>query len=584
VRAFLTGPAFLALAACGGGEKTLPGLGPAPIPYADTLPIEEPEARAPRELAELLKASMRDEVAHTLSPRTRVSPPPEALNVTHFDDVVSSAWFEHRITGAGLSPEEVAAGPDAAGPDTSRTLTVISGKGAGVSPGFTVRDRKGDRYLLKFDPPGFPGLASGADVVSSRLFWAAGYHVPRDEVITIDPGLLEVADDATMATFITERPMVDDDVIAILEEVDPLPDGRFRALASRLVDGVPKGPFRFEGTRDDDPNDHYPHEDRRELRGLWVLAAWLEHVDLRFANTLDAWIDPPGYLRHYLIDFGATLGSRSIRVANPREGREHAFDLWPTLGRLTTFGFYRVGWEKIEAEPIRPSLGWIATESYEPGEWKPFWPNEAYRRMTERDGYWGAKLVAAFDEAHLRAAIREGRYPDRAAADSLLDILLYRQEKTVRHWFSRVSPLEEVAVEGRRGSAVVTFRDLGLSEELWSPSETRYRWRLTRGDAVLGRGEGEALPGKRQRLFLSDSVGGIFRVADRGTRGPTAGPGEDGGGSGRRGRRRGGGNDRDRSDPLLLQITALRPGVSGRPVRITLIPRGEGYEVAGLAH
>ena len=59
------------------------------------------------------------------------------------------------------------------------------------------------------------------------------------------------------------------------------PDGSMRATASRYVDGEPVGPFRYYGTRTDDPNDVIDHEQRRELRGLRLFAAWLNHDDQR---------------------------------------------------------------------------------------------------------------------------------------------------------------------------------------------------------------------------------------------------------------------------------------------------------------
>ena len=73
----------------------------------------------------------------------------------------------------------------------------------------------------------------------------------------------------------------------VLKRAAQSADGSYRALASKALEGVSVGPFRYYGTRPDDANDIFPHEHRRELRGLAVFAAWLNHNDSRAGNTLD---------------------------------------------------------------------------------------------------------------------------------------------------------------------------------------------------------------------------------------------------------------------------------------------------------
>ena len=58
-----------------------------------------------------------------------------------------------------------------------------------------------------------------------------------------------------------------EDVDQLLERAARLPNGKYRATASRFADGKPLGYFKYYGTRPDDPNDIHPHEHRRELRG-----------------------------------------------------------------------------------------------------------------------------------------------------------------------------------------------------------------------------------------------------------------------------------------------------------------------------
>jgi hypothetical protein len=544
------------------------------VAYLDTLPIEEPEPRDPALVAVRWERAFMEELEQAVDAHEWAGVEREALNVTRFDGVVSSAWFEHRNGRRPMSRAEIRAGAAAApGPDTGRALTVVRGKVAGAMPGFTVEDARGDRYLVKFDPEGYPGMATHPEVITSRIFHAAGYHVPANYLVTFDPEGLVLADDAVFDYGGATRPMRREDLEAILKRVDPLPDGRIRGVASRLVEGEPKGPFFFEGRRRDDPNDHYRHEYRRELRGVWVLAAWLNHADLIFQNTLDVWVDPPGYLKHYLVDFSASLGSSQVAPHNPREAYEYEFDLGAALARMLTLGFHRTGWEGRAWETIHPSVGALPAEDFEPGEWTPNWPTAAWRLVTPADGYWGAKLAASFTDRQIRAAVDAGSLAP-AQADTLAAILAVRRDLTVAHWYGKVTPVEEPAVEAvpsahaassgpsAGGAFRLGFRDLGLEEGLASPEGTVYRWRF-RHPALDREAEGraDARSGARQGFVVeAGAPDAVSEVAA--------------------------GEISARERLARLEVTARRGGRAGRAATVFLRWEGPevGYRVVGLRH
>jgi hypothetical protein len=553
--------AGLVLAGCG-SSRTTHSLPLEPIAYVDTLPSLRPREREPKEVSRLLKISVGGEIGYGFSLRRWVGELHEALNVTRFDDVVNSAWFEHRIGLGAMTPEDVARGSTTIGPDTARALTVIAGKAAGISPGFTVRDASGTTFLFKFDPKGNLHLASAAGVISSRLFYAAGYHTPEDYIVVFDPARLALDPEAEITIGLVERKMTEDDVLDILSLTDSLPDGRYIALASKFVPGRPLGPFYFSGVRKDDDNDYYHHQYRRELRGLYVMSSWLNHVDMRFANTLDVWIDPPGYVRHYLIDFAATLGSGTIRPHSPREGSEYNFAFWPSMARVLTLGFYKKGWEEAEYEILDPSIGWMPVETFNPGTWRANWPNGAFTWSTPADAYWGAKIVASFSDDDIRATVAEGALPSREASDLLADILITRRDKITVYWYGQVTPIEDVEARLLSSSGPtleLSFEDLGLSEALWTADQTRYHWKFK--DEYLGfeaAAENAATQGRRQVLAID------LEGVDSGVPGVA-------------------GNEAT----ATLSVTVERAGTNVRReavIQLRWEGSGRGYSVVGLKH
>lgn len=454
------------LTACGGGKTVHPWQYEA-TPFADTLAIVEPEEQKIPLFYEVVNSSLFG----------GGSSGGDAWNADPFDDVVNSTWFAHRNSVSPLTSDEIRRGPQRLEGPTG-ALTVTSIKAEGVTPGFNAKDAAGARWIIKFDPPDKPELASGAEVVATNLVWAAGYNTPENYIYLLDPDALELDDDLEMV-LIDELgyPVVysvtgEDDrrltkalfLQHVLERYPRRSDGTVRALASRFLDGIPLGPFSYSGVRFDDPNDVIPHEHRRELRGLYSVAAWLNHTDVKSGNSLDMFIPAArqpaggtriGYVKHHLIDFGSTLGSAAFDRHIVRDGVEHLLDTNMMKRRLLSFGLYRAYWQKNPTPETQAALGYYSLDNYNPGDWRPNLPNAAFGSATPADAYWGAKLVMSFTDQQLAGAVDAAQYSDPANARALLDALRQRRDATGRYWFAQVSPIENVAIE----DGVLTFDD-----------------------------------------------------------------------------------------------------------------------------
>lgn len=361
--------------------------------------------------------------------------PREAANVNAVDEVPNSSWYTNRNFLYPMSPAAAARGPlKETGPSLTGRWKVTSCKKDGLTPGLQIKDANGDLYFIKFDPVAYPDLMTAAEVIGSRVFYAAGYNVPENSIVTFPPDILEmpVGMDCSVKGSV------------------PVQSGKVRAVASRFLDGKPKGPFSYTGWRQDDPNDVIPHEDRRELRGLRVIASFVNHNDLKQLNTLDMYVEENGskFLKHHLIDFGATLGSATVRPKGGQEGREYIFDAAEILKSALTLGLYRRPAYK-EAVIVHPSIGRLDADDFKPGEWKPNLPIAPFQKMTDRDAYWGAKIVASITDEQLLAMIRTGQYRDPAAGEKLFRILKIRRDRIANYWFRRsVAPLDRFRYEG----------------------------------------------------------------------------------------------------------------------------------------
>jgi hypothetical protein len=389
----------------------------------------------------------------------------EALNVNTMDEVPDSMWFVDRIGRGPLSIGDIVRGPDARAALTDRDWIVVGAKNSGLQPGFravSADDATGQLYQIEFDPPDYPELATGAEIIGTAIYHALGYHVVENYLVTLDPARVTIGPKATIRDAAgRNRPFTRDDLDAVLRRAARKADGTYRGLASKFAPGEPRGAFRYYGTRPDDPNDIYPHEHRRELRGARVFGAWVQHDDSRSNNTLDMLEGPPGgrYLRHYMFDFGSIMGSATTGPNAARSGHEYLIQRDTNLRTLYTFGLMPPAWARRGTGRYAPAAGPFSAEGFDPAKWRPEYRNPAFENMQPSDAFWAARRVAAFTDAQLRAIVDKARYTDPAATEQIAGALALRRDLIARTWLTAVNPIvaPSLAADGtlRFGNAAV---------------------------------------------------------------------------------------------------------------------------------
>jgi hypothetical protein len=366
-----------------------------------------------------------------------------AVNVNTIDEVPDSSWFTNRAGTSRWSAAQAATGPDSGTGPAPGPWTIVAAKTEGITPGMTIRDAAGVVYFIKFDPPSNPEMASGAEIIATKLFHAFGYNVPENYLAHLDPAALTIAAGTEVADEDGKlHPMRQADVNAVLAKAARSPDGTYRVLASRALPGKPVGNFRYFGTRPDDANDIHPHEHRRELRGLSVFAAWLNHDDSRSINTLDTLVAEGRrtVVRHHLIDFGSTLGSGSTQAQSARAGNEYIWESRPTLITMLTLGLYVRPWVKVDY-PDYASVGRFESTYFRPQAWKPEYRNPAFANARADDRFWAARILAAVPDEAVRRVVETARFSDPRASEYMIETLLSRKSKVLMAWLNDTNPL-----------------------------------------------------------------------------------------------------------------------------------------------
>jgi hypothetical protein len=413
----------------------------------------------------------------------------ESTNVNALDEVPDSSWYvdtrraglegDARVRPRAFTAAEITRGPFGDDPGPIAPYTIVKGKTVGSTPGLVIVDAHGKRYLFKLDPPGWIGMNTSTEVVAARMAWASGWLVPAEMIVDVRAEDLHLSATAHgKDEWDHEIPLTPEMVSALLARTPREADGTIRVCASRWLDGKPLGSWAYMGRRGDDLNDRIEHQNRRDVRGFGVFAAWVNDIDTFENNTMDAYVgsDGKGHVVHYQQDVGGSFGQFAAIPAEVWMGEETYFMPGRILASLVTLGALERSWEgdaRLERREqlMRryPELGYFDDAHFDPRNWHPVLDNPAFVRMTARDRYWGAKRVVAFSEVELRAAVALGHYAP-ATEERLFQILWHRRERIARAFLADVAPLDYFRFDGAR----LCFDDLWLTAGLDDARATRY--------------------------------------------------------------------------------------------------------------
>jgi hypothetical protein len=436
---------------------------------------DDPLTRTP-EVAAVRKTDMQDINAlydfanNSFHYKNRVAT--ESLAVNTLGEVPDSSWFTNRDTSAFPLEQVKKGGRVDGGPEPP--YTVVAAKTEGVSTGFRLRDARGRLFFVKADPPSNPEMATAADVMGALFLYAAGYNVPENYILVGRREDFHLSKDAKIQGVSGKnRPLSETELRQIFDRIPREEGGSIRLMASLSIPPKIVGPFRYAGVRSDDPNDLVPHERRRDLRGLAVLFAWLNHTDAKGDNSLDS-VEGTGEnarFVHHLLDFGDCFGSDSDIEKDPRHGQEYIV-LPVKWSRMYTLGLHPDDWETVHYPHEMKAVGNFTAADFDPLTWKANYPNPAFVEMTPLDGYWGAKHVMAFRDEQIRAIIEEGHFQDPKVVDYITQVLESRRDAIGRAWFRQVLPLEGFRIVDDR----LAFDDLAVQYGFSSPSRYLFNW------------------------------------------------------------------------------------------------------------
>jgi len=482
-----------------------------PVAWSEHDDADVPAPPESNHLQELMVALiMRDSLANEADRLLALEGRTTALDVNALDEVPCSTWFCPRNHLRPMSVEETVAGPAAVPPRLPFKIT--KGKHLGASAGFQVKDANGNKFMLKFDVAGHLGMANAGEMVGSRIFHAAGYNVPGAFLVDVTAADFKVDPSAKFELYKVERrPLTEAMVRSTLARAAHAPDGHARAAAVPWIPGTILGGFDMLGVRRGDANDRIPHQHRRSLRASWMLFAWLSVLDPSSINTIDSYREEGGrhLVRHYFFDFGCSFGSATNYAQGVQQDGEYSVEVARTLASFLTLGVYRRPfqdrrdeWRRLTGE--HPAMGYFPAEDFDPDAFRTNQRIPSHMRMTDRDAYWGAKLVTSFSDEQIAALVATARLSEADGA-YIERGLRVRRDIIGRRYLRAVTAVEHPTLypDGSR----VCFEDLAIARGYAQPADVRYR-------IEIGDGRGKTIASYEQDAagpFACVPIGGAER-------------------------------------------------------------------------
>ena len=90
-----------------------------------------------------------------------------------------------------MTIDDVVRGPNQVDGPAPGAWQITGRPDGGITPKFTIRDARGDTYLIKLDPADYPELPSSVEMISTKIFHAIGYHVPEDFIVSFNVSQLD---------------------------------------------------------------------------------------------------------------------------------------------------------------------------------------------------------------------------------------------------------------------------------------------------------------------------------------------------------------------------------------------------------